>query len=443
LEQGKQAAGSQWRAASKPLRTQSFGSHQRRDPNSRTLDRQAILLLAVQGLYGFANVLSGTFLPIYLWKASQSFGIIGWFNFIQYAVSGITFWLAGKWVKEFNKMNSLRIGVALSGAFYLIVLLLGKSAITYAIPLGFINGVALGCFWLAYNVVYFEITEPGNRDRYNGWSGLLGSGAGIIAPWISGTIIALSQGERGYRFIFTVSAVIFAIAAILSFWLRKREAEGTYDWWHSVKQLRERGNPWRKAVPAIAAQGVREGVFMFLIGLLVYIATNNEQKLGNFSLLTSLVALGSFLLIGKLLLPRRRRAAMLIGAITIAAAVVPLFWPLSYGTLLVFGIATALFMPLYLIPMTSVVFDLIGKNEESVRKREEFVVMREGALTIGRLIGLTAYLLVLPITASTPQAVPWLLFIVGVFPIVGWLFIRTAFGTNAGAVSATEQEQGG
>ena len=128
LEQGKHSVQSKWAAAGAgkhKLRTHSFGKHESRS-DGRALDGQAKLLLAVQGLLGIANALSGTFLPVYLWKASQSLALIGWFNLSQTVVSGITFWLAGKWVKEHNKMNSLRLGVALSGVFYFIVLMLGN-----------------------------------------------------------------------------------------------------------------------------------------------------------------------------------------------------------------------------------------------------------------------------------------------------------------------------
>ncbi len=186
-----------------------------------SLDKQAALLLAVQALFAVANALSGTFVPVYLWKASQSFMVIGWFTLFQHFISGVTCWLAGKWVKEGNKMNSLRTGVVLSGIFYLAVLLLGQAAKAYVIPLGIINGLASGFFWLAYNVVYFEITEPDNRDRFNGWAGLLVSGSGIIAPWISGVLITAFAGNRGYQIIFTVSLIVFAMAAVISFFLKK------------------------------------------------------------------------------------------------------------------------------------------------------------------------------------------------------------------------------
>ncbi|MFF2483742.1 MFS transporter [Paenibacillus sp. NPDC058071] len=388
------------------------------------LDAQAVLLLAVNALYAISNALSGTFLPVYLWKASGSYLLIGWFSFGQFLAGGLTFWLAGKWVKEGNKMNSLRLGILLSGLFFLTVLLLGKQATRYGVPLGMLSGTAMGFYWLAYNVVYFEITEPDNRDRYNGWAGLLGSAGGMIAPWISGYLITTLHGERGYRLIFTLSLIIFGVACVLSFWLRKREkGSERYSFSYGFRRLQEKGNPWRRMFAAVMAQGVREGVFMFLVGLTVYIATSNESKLGNYTLLTSLIALVSFWVIGKRLTMRNRNVAMLAGTLLLGVAIMPLFWGVSYSMLLMFGIGTSLFMPLYIIPMTSRVFDLIGSTEEGASNREEYIVLREAALTLGRLIGLSGYLILLPINHSE-QAIVWLMFIVGIMPVAGWYFMR-------------------
>ncbi|MFC4776997.1 MFS transporter [Paenibacillus sp. GCM10023252] len=418
MEQGKHSVQSRW--------LETMGSKQqgmRREGESGrgagALGSQAILLLAVQALFGTAHALSGTFLAVYLWKASGSYMLIGWFTFGQYITSGLTFWLAGKWVKEHNKMNSLRLGIVLSGVFYCLVLLLGTTAKQYGVPLGILNGMAGGFFWIAFNVIYFEITEPDNRDRFNGWAGLLSSFAGIAAPWISGLLITSMKGERGYQLIFTISLVIFGLTVILSFWLRKRKSEGQYQWLHGLHQLREKGNSWRRVLPAIVAQGVREGVFMFLVGLIVYIATEDERKLGAFSLITSSVALVSFWLAGKRLRPSNRNPSMLIGTIMITLFILPLFYEMNYMTLLVFGIGTALFMPLYIIPMTTRIFDLIGQSEQSVREREEFIVLREAGLTTGRVIGLCAYLIVLPINDSK-TAITWLMLGVGLVPIAAW-----------------------
>ncbi|MGG4035600.1 MFS transporter [Paenibacillus cisolokensis] len=423
MQQGKHAVQSRLLAWFQRLGEIAHSRERSSGRPAGTLDAQAVLLLAVQGFFGAAGAVSGTFVPVFLWKTSQSYALLGWYTLTQYVTSGLTFWLAGKWIKEHNKMNGLRLGVALSGGFYLAVLMLGEQAKAYMIALGVLNGVAAGLFWLAYNVVYFEITEPDNRDKFNGWAGFLGSAAGILAPWISGIVITSRQGLGGYRIIFTISLIIYGAAVILSFWLRKRKFGERYDWLHTIRQLKERGNPWRRVAPAIALQGVREGVFMFLVGLMVYVVTRSEKMVGNFSLITSLVALGAFWVTGKLLSVQNRKLIMLIGVIMISAVITVLFFGFNYTALLVFGIGTSLFMPLYTIPMTSTVFDLIGRTEESARQRVEFIVMRELMLTAGRSVGLLAYMAVVP-RDDSPLAIAMLLLAVGAMPIAGWWFIR-------------------
>lgn len=129
-----------------------------------------------------------------------------------------------------------------------------------------------------------------------------------------------------------------------------------------------------------------------MIALLVYVHTGAEMSLGNFSLITSAVALISFMIIGRVLKPQDRKVAMLIGSAAMVIVILPFFWKVNYWTL-TFGIGVALFFPLFSIPMTSSVFDLIGADEESVKRREEYVVMRELALNAGRLLGTAVFLI--------------------------------------------------
>jgi len=403
------------------------GKHSKPNRGTGALPRQAILLLVVYGLFAAANALSGAFVNVYLWKESHNFALIGGFSLAHYTVHALTFFVAGKWVKEHNKMISLRFGIAISAVFYLLVLLLKSSAIDYAYVLGAVQGIGAGLYWLAFNVVYFEVTGPDNRDRFNGGAGLLGSGAGMIAPWLSGWIIVSMTDNAGYMLIFSISLGVFLIGAIVSFFLRKRKLSGTYEWTHAFRNATVRGNPWRRAIPALVAQGAREGVFLFVIGLLVFIATNDEQKLGNFSLLTSGVALISFWLIGKWLKPHYRSATMLVGTVIMSLIIVPLFWEVSYPTLLLFGIVTSLFFPLFSIPMTSTVFDIIGRDQDSAEHRVEYVVFRELGLNAGRILGVLLFIVVVS-QSTKPSVINSLLLAVGSMPILSWMFMRKVQG---------------
>ncbi|OXM17171.1 MFS transporter [Paenibacillus herberti] len=403
---------------------------------------QPLKLLLVLTLFNSANALSGIFVPVYLFKTNQSYLLVGVFSLLQYAAGGLCVWLVGPWVKRKGLVSSLRTGLALSGVFYLAVLLLGQRAVDWAAVLGLVSGTASGCFWLAYNVLYFEITEKNNRDAYNGMAGLLASAVGMAAPFLSGLIIGASRGNVGYTFIFSISLALFATAAIVSASIRKRPPQGKYSWSFPIKELRIGNSPWRRFTPAIVLQGLRDGVFMFVLGLAVYAATGAEQKVGTFYLVTSLVAMATFWLCGRWLKPSRRKWAMLGGTLALAGVILPLLGGMSYSNLLLLGIGTSLFAPLYMIPMTSSVFDLMGRNEEAVQSRVELTVLREAALTVGRLIGTTVFLIVAG-SAAGESGFPWLLLALGSAPIFGWWWIRNMLDTGTGSGSGSGTTAGG
>jgi YQGE family putative transporter len=391
--------------------------------SSNRLDRQTKLLLVVNGLFIAASALSGTFLNVYIWKASKDFIVLGWFNLIVHAAMALTFWIAGNVVKEGNKMIVLRLGIAVAAIFYGLVLLLGTHAIDYLWLLGVILGMAIGLFWLAFNVVYFEMTDADNRDRFNGLSGVIGSVVGMVVPWSSGFLISRMTGERGYRVIFILSFCVFIAGIGVSFLLRNRRTGGNYDWTMPIRIWHKPGNPWKKVTAALAAQGFRESVFGILIGVLVYIQTGSEFSLGNFALITSVIGFTSYYTTGRWLKRSWRRKGMLFGAVIMTVVIIPFFVSISFTTLLIFGIGTALALPLYSVPMTSAVFDWIGLDEESAQQRVEYVVMRELALNAGRIMGMIVFLSTLYISKA-PLVMNVMMLVVGSSAVLSWFLIR-------------------
>lgn len=88
-------------------------------------------------------------------------------------------------------------------------------------------------------------------------------------------------GFQGYFLIFGFSLFLFLVAVCLTWLLGKRHAKGKFQLIHVLKE-RKRNKNWRRILWAHVTQGLREGTFVFVIVVWVYVVTNNELALGTF-----------------------------------------------------------------------------------------------------------------------------------------------------------------
>ncbi|WP_143123693.1 MFS transporter [Thermoactinomyces sp. DSM 45892] len=393
--------------------------------HTKRLDKEAWYLLTISALHAISLALSNTFLNVYLWKLKQNFLLIGWYNLTYHVSVAVTFVFAGWLTKKVDRVIAIRFGVAIQALFYLTVLFLGTSAADYVVLLGFFIGVGSGFYWLAFNVLYFEITERENRDYFNGISGLTNSLAGIIAPVISGWIITRINHFTGYRIIFWISLGIFIAAVIMSFFLKARSSRGSYRLKEVLRIARHRGTKWHWINLAMLVQGIREGVFVFITGLLVYLTTRSEFTLGTFYTVCNLVSLIAYYFAGKWMTPERRIKAMFVGAIALGVCFLPYLFLLNTWSMFVFGIGIFLFFPFYYNPILSIVFDVIGEKDENVELRVEYVVSRELALNLGRIISVFGFIIWV---SYYPDLIHlrWYLLPIAFMQVLTWWLIRKA-----------------
>ncbi|MEH7302061.1 MFS transporter, partial [Neobacillus drentensis] len=180
------------------------------------LTKDLTLLLVIGGLYSLSVALSNTFVNIYLWKQTGSYFDLALYNLSIVVLQLLTFILAGRWAKKIDRVIVLRIGVIFLAIFYLMVLITGTKASSFLLLLGSLLGIGYGFYWLAYNVLTFEITEPETRDFFNGFLGILSSAGGMIGPLAAGFIITRFEKFTGYTFVFGLSLALFALAVFIS-----------------------------------------------------------------------------------------------------------------------------------------------------------------------------------------------------------------------------------
>lgn len=380
------------------------------------------ILLIISGLYSLSIALSNTFVNIYLWKQSGDYLDIGIYNLIVVAFQPITFILAGRLAKKVDRVIVLRLGVIFLTLFYLTVLLSDGRATDFLWLFGTFLGIGWGFYWLAFNVLTFEITEPDTRDFFNGTMGVLTSSAGMIGPITAGFIISRINQSFGYSIVFSLSLCFFAVAVVLSFSLKRRPAHGKY---YFIRVLQERKNnrDWRLITYAHFFQGIREGTFMFVISILVFIQTGSELALGSYGLLHSAISFITYYFASRYIKPPNRNKAILFGGILLYTAVVFITVKVTYVRLLIYASMIAIAYPILLVPYISLTYDIIGRAWNAAEMRIEYIVTREIFIHFGRMVSILGFLVAV-LYFEPKQSIPIFLLIAGLGHTMIYFFIR-------------------
>ncbi|MBU8905714.1 MFS transporter [Desertibacillus haloalkaliphilus] len=407
------------------------------------VNRDLILLLLIGGLYALSIALSNTFVNVYLWKQSGEFMDIALYNLASVVLQPITFILAGRWAKKIDRVIVLRLGVSFLSVFYFTVLFLGDKANEWLLVLGGLLGIGFGFYWLAFNVLTFEITEPETRDFFNGFLGLLTSFAGMIGPILAGTLITQMEKFTGYKVIFAISLTMFVGAVILSFFLKRRPATGSFCFRRILAERKNNEN-WKRILHAHFFQGLREGTFVFVIVVWVYIATQSELAIGTYGLVASAVSFVSYFAATRLIKPHYRKKAILFGGIGLYVAIFLIVFDLTFTRLILYAIVISISYPILLVPYISLTYDVIGKGWKAAEMRVEYIVVRELFLNFGRITSILAFLATITFFQEE-TGIPILLLILGAGHLVIYFFVRglkVKFNKGGESYSFARQDRG-
>jgi MFS transporter, YQGE family, putative transporter len=386
------------------------------------LKKDIVFLLLIGGLYSMSVALSNTFVNIYLWKQSGEFLDLGIYNLTVVIFQPLTFILAGRWAKKIDRVIVLRIGVIFLASFYLSVLFFGENAGNNLVILGALLGIGYGFYWLAFNVLTFEITEPETRDFFNGFLGTLTSAGGMVGPILAGYIISRFTSFQGYTIVFGLSLGLFSLAVILSFFLKRRPAHGRYFFRRILKERKNNEN-WRLITNAHFFQGLREGTFVFIISVFVFISTGSEFAIGTFGLINSGIAFIGYFLTSRLIKKKYRKRSILAGGLLLYLAIFLIVFDLTYAKLLVYAGVIAIAYPLLLVPYISMTYDVIGKGWKAAEMRIEYIVVREIFINLGRIVSILAFIFTITFF-NQEKSIPILLLILGSGHTLIYLFVR-------------------
>lgn len=380
-------------------------------------------LLMVSGIFSLSIALSNTFVNVYLWKVDKTYGAIGVYNLYLYIAIPITFVLAGVWASKRSTVWTLRVGILAHAVFYAVALIGGTAVAKLPYMLGMVMGFAAGMYWFSFNTLSLEFTGHGKRDKFFGMNGVMGAIAGIVAPPLAGLLIASEDRfspVTGYHVIFALSLALFVFAAVVTIKLKSKENPASMHVNVAWAALRHRW--WRLLMVGCMAYGLREGVFLFLIGLLLYVATGSELRLGAFVLVQSALSFVSFFIVGRIVRPANRLRILGLGAVALSGAALFFLVPIRPIVILLYGSVVAIVIPLFLVPLQGFVFDGIS-TLRGAKGANEHIITREVFENAGRVLGIAAFLTLLRISHSA-RFVPTLAVGLGFVQLLTWMLLK-------------------
>lgn len=332
--------------------------------------------------------MSGLFLNLYLWRLTEDLVINGIFNIIVYGMTPIAFAIGGWIAKKKDRMVTYRLGIALITVFFLVVIFARENVVAYYPWFAAFNGLALGLYWTGYLVLMYDVTDVQNRSRYLGVNMIVFNSAGLAGPALSGFLISLFEGLRGYLLTFGAASMLFGIASFFSLRIRRIDSHHRTYYLKYSGLMMKKNKLWVLALLSFSVLGLFQGLMLFLPNILMFQTVGREDQVGyltvGFALLT--IVTGFFISRRKQQLNIRRD--LLVASLFIIGGSAVLFFDIRLWTVILFMSIYSLMAPLIINTLTSYYYRIMDGLPLRGMFRIESVVVREFFLNTGRVVSI-------------------------------------------------------
>ena len=267
------------------------------------------------------------------------------------------------------------------------------------ILLAIVSSIANGCYWIAYYMSLTDYTDMKNRDIGLAIIWVCTGVANIIVPILGGYFIKLFSDFTGYIIMFS-SAFLVAILCIIKSYKLVPDNHNKFDdpRVYIMESLRSIifNKIWLYSSLIEFFRGIRDGVFIFLLNVLIFSVSSNESLVGINAFIAGIINVISNWLLGKLLYkdPKKdNRIKLLI--IAVSSLLISSFLLLVNINITLLIIMTCInaFFSIYIQNISQSIFCMsIQLNPDAMKLRSESFVLKSYFLAIGRLLGILFFI---------------------------------------------------
>ncbi|BBI33161.1 MFS transporter [Cohnella abietis] len=361
--------------------------------SDQQLSREARVALLIHGCFQFGASMSGLFLNLYLWRLTENLVINGIFNVIVYGMTPIAFAIGGWVAKKKDRMVTYRLGIALITVFFLAVIFAQEKVVTYYPLFAVFNGLALGFYWTGYIILMYDVTESRNRSRFLGINMIVFNTAGLAGPALSGFIISMFEGLRGYLLTFTAASILFGLASFLSLKIKRVQSHHRTYYLKYFGLMMKRSRLWVMGLCSFLLLGLFQGMMLFLPNILMFKTVGREDQVGYLSVFFALLTILTGYFISRRKPNVNIRRDLFIASLIIVMGSTILLIDITLWTVIAYMSVYSLMSPLILNTLTSYYYRIMDGLPLKGMFRIESVVIREFFLNVGRVLSISLQLI--------------------------------------------------
>ena len=307
------------------------------------------------------------------------------FNIISYIVMGFTMAAAVAVTKRTSVVFILRTGVVMYLLMYATFFLMFDDLAAAMPVLATFSGLGGGTYWYANNLGLGGYLTDNTRDKGLGLTSMAESLAGLVAPFISGSIISSFEGLAGYLVVFGLGLAVSAVTVIISIGLVDLPMGDRNIHYGTASKIAFGDGSMFCLMIANFMKGIRMGTLLFFLNLLIYEAVASEFVVGLSNLLAGIMGVLGAMVYGRLVKERSRFGSMWIGTSVLAAGAFTLLLD-GPVPIILFSMLNSFFSFFLLNPPVSIFITAI-QLPENTDYQGELHGIREIFLSLGKAVG--------------------------------------------------------
>lgn len=335
-----------------------------------------------------ANGMLGLFLPVFLYLVyDQNIYYVIYYFLFGYLAYFFTCPIGAGIMSRINLKRTLIISIPFLVLHHVCFYFFEESVLPLTVASLVFLTVYRMFYWVPYHTDFAEFTDRRNRGKQMSFLAAIASLVSIAIPFIGGFIL----DQFNFQTLFIVVILLISMSVIPFFLTRSVYEKYSFGYWETFKKLFGKKN--RRMLLAYGADGAENSVGVVLWPVFVWQILNGEYLM--IGVISSIVVLITIILqlgVGKFTDQMRKKKLMRTGSILYAVG-----WLIKTFVSTGFQVFIASTYHSFATIVMRTPFDALmyEKAADSGHYVDEYTVLREMAISLGRVIILSFVLLII------------------------------------------------